>query len=184
MINFFFNKYVITFDPMKINTLYLYQGQKSESAISVGNLVKNPEFTPDPETANTASPEVFDNRIEIITDDYGKFETDTFVTQVDIENNVTFSGRVHDIQASSNTVFICNYMGPQINSSNNDISLDYTKDLFNSTGQRIQINTPVANNVIESRYTQRSGTVYFMEDFFPLSRAESSREEYKLVLEF
>lgn len=75
-------------------------------------------------------------------------------------------------------------MGPYTNTANNDISLDYTKSIINSTGQRIQINTPVANNVIESRYTQRSGTVYFMEDFFPLSREESSREEYKLVLEF
>lgn len=156
---------------------------KSNSYSAIG-LVKDPEFTPDPETANTASPDVFDNRIEITTDDYAKFEVDTFVTQVDINNEVVFNGRVHDIQASSNTVFICNYMGPQINSSNNDISLDYTKDLINATGQRIQINTPVANNVIESRYTQRSGTVYFMEDFFPLTRAESSREEYKLVLEF
>jgi hypothetical protein len=156
---------------------------KSNSYSAVG-IVKNPEFTPDPETANTASPEVFDNRIEIITDDYGKFEVDTTVTQVDINNNITFSGRIHDIQASSNTVFICNYMGPQINSANNDISLDYDKDLINATGQRIQINIPVANNVIESRYTQRSGTVYFMEDFFPLEREDSSREEYKLVLEF
>jgi len=75
-------------------------------------------------------------------------------------------------------------MGPQQNTANNDIALDYTKGLVNGTGQRIQINTPVANNVIESRYTQRSGTVYFMEDFFPLTREETSREEYKLVLEF
>ena len=156
---------------------------KSNSYSAIG-LLKNPLFVEDPETANTASPEVFDNRLAITTDDYSKFETDSFVTQTDIDNNVTFSARVHDVQASSNTVFLCNYMGPQINSSNNDISLDYTKDLFNSTGQRIKINTPVANNVIESRYTQRSGTVYFMEDFFPLNRAESSREEYKLVLEF
>jgi hypothetical protein len=147
-------------------------------------LVKNPEFTVDPETANTASPDVFDNRLEIITDDFAKFEIDNIVTQTDIDGQVDFSARVHEVVASSNTVFLCNYMGPQINTSNNDISLDYSKDLISATGQRIKINTPVANNVIESRYTQRSGTVYFMEDFFPLTREKSSREEYKLVLEF
>jgi len=42
----------------------------------------------------------------------------------------------------------------------------------------------VANNVIESPYTQRSGLVYFMEDFAPLERTQNSREEYKLLLEF
>ena len=167
--------YITETDNNKIGATNTY------SAIGV---VKNPTFTPDPETANTASPEVFDNRIEIITDDYEKFEVDDICTQVDLDNNVTFSARVHEIVPSSNTIFLCNYMGPQINTSNNDIALDYTKNLVSTTGQQIQINTPVANNVIESRYTQRSGTVYFMEDFFPLEREDSSREEYKLVLEF
>lgn len=156
---------------------------KTNSYSAVG-LVKNPTFTPDPDTANTASPVVFDNRIAVVTDDYGKFVVDTIVTQQDSSYNITFSARVHEIKASSNTVYLCSYMGPQKNTANNDIALDYTKGLVNGTGQRIQINTPVANNVIESRYTQRSGTVYFMEDFFPLTREETSREEYKLVLEF
>jgi hypothetical protein len=156
----------------------------STNTYSAIGLVKNPEFTVDPETANTASPDVFDNRLEITTDDFAKFEIDNIVTQTDIDGQVDFSARVHEVVASSNTVFLCNYMGPQINTSNNDISLDYSKDLISATGQRIKINTPVANNVIESRYTQRSGTVYFMEDFFPLTREKSSREEYKLVLEF
>tara|TARA_B110000259_G_scaffold183288_1_gene228326 strand:+ start:2661 stop:4310 length:1650 start_codon:yes stop_codon:yes gene_type:complete len=156
---------------------------KSNTYSAIG-LVKNPIFTPDQETANTASPEVFDNRLQIITNDYTKFVVNTVVTQKDINNNTTFSARVHEIDDTANTVYLCSYMGPYINAANNDISLDYTQSLVNSTGQRIQINTPVANNVIESRYTQRSGTVYFMEDFFPLTREESSREEYKLVLEF
>ena len=156
---------------------------KSNSYSEIG-LIKNPIFTADPETANTASPEIFDNRLHVITDEYGKFVVNTIVTQTDLNNNITFSGRIHEIDSSSNTIHISSYMGPNVNSANNDISLDYTKSLVNSTGQRIQINTPTANNVIESRYTQRSGTVYFMEDFLPLTREESSREEYKLVLEF
>lgn len=156
---------------------------KTNTYSAIG-LVKNPTFTPDPDTANTASPTVFDNRIAVITDDFGKFVVDGTVTQQDSTAQVVFSARVHEIDQSANTIYLCDYMGPYVNTANNDVSLDYTKKLINSTGQRIQINTPVANNIIESRYTQRSGTVYFMEDFFPLTREESSREEYKLVLEF
>lgn len=151
---------------------------------SVVGLLKNPEFGPDPaNTQITDSPDIFDNRIEVITNDYGKVEINTLVKQVDVDNNKIFEGRVHEIKASSNSVFICSYMGPYVNQANNDISLDPTKDLINATGQKLRINTPVANNIIESRYTQRSGTVYFMEDFVPLTRTETSREEYKLVLE-
>jgi hypothetical protein len=75
-------------------------------------------------------------------------------------------------------------MGPFANQANNDISLDPTAAIVNSTGQRIIINSPQANNTIESDYIQRSGQVYFMEDFVPLVRTRTSREEYKLVLEF
>jgi hypothetical protein len=160
---------------------------KTNSYSAVG-ILKNPVFTPDEFEANSAiantAPDVFDNRIAITTNDYNKAIVDSIVTQSDVNQNVVFTARVHDVKESSNTVFLCDYMGPNVNTANNDISLDYTKNLINSTGQRIVINTPVANNVIESRYTQRSGTVYFMEDFFPLTREESSREEYKLILEF
>lgn len=155
----------------------------TNSYSSVG-LIKNPTFTPDPETANTDSPIIFDNRIQLVTDDYGKVTVNSLVKQVDVNNNVTFQGRVHQIVAGSNTIFLCSYMGPNVNQANNDISLDPTLALQNQTGQTITINTPVANNVIESRYTQRSGTIYFFEDFVPLVRTETSREEYKLVLEF
>lgn len=170
--------------------LYAYITESDNNKIGQSNsysavgIVRNPVFTPDPETANTASPDVFDNRIAITTNDYAKVLIDNIVTQKDINDDVLFTARVHSIEPTSNTIFLCSYMGPNVNSVNNDISLDYTKDLINSTGQRIKINTPTADNVIESRYTQRSGTVYFMEDFFPLTREKSSREEYKLVLEF
>ena len=75
-------------------------------------------------------------------------------------------------------------MGPFANKANNDISLDTTLAIVNSTGQRMLINTPTANNIIESDYVQRTGQVYFMEDFVPIARTFMSREEYKLVLEF
>lgn len=170
--------------------LYAYITESDNNQIARSNtysalgLIKNPEFTPDPDNANTASPLVFDNRIQIITDDYGKVEINGLVKQIDVDNNKTFEGRVHAIEASSNSIFITSYNQPYPNQSNNDLSFDYSKVLINQTGQSLQINTPVANNVIESRYTQRSGTVYFMEDFVPLERTTTSREEYKLVLEF
>lgn len=170
--------------------LYGYITETDNNQIGATNsysaigLLKNPEFGPDPaNTQITDSPDVFDNRIQIVTNDYGKVEVNTLVKQLDVNNNKLFEGRVHEIVAGSNTVFLCSYMGPYINEANNDISLDTSLDLINETGQRLKINTPVANNVIESRYTQRSGTVYFMEDFVPLTRSKTSREEYKLVLE-
>jgi hypothetical protein len=170
--------------------LYGYITETDNNQIGATNtysligIVKNPEFSEDPETANTASPNVFDNRIAIVTDDYQKAVVDTRLIQLDVNNEITFSGRVHQVDETSNTVYLSEYMGPYANVANNDISFNTATVLRNETGQLIQINSPTANNVIESRYTQRSGTVYFMEDFFPLSRSRTSREEYKLVLEF
>ena len=170
--------------------LYGYITETDNNQIGATNtysligIVKNPEFSEDPETANTASPDVFDNRIAIVTDDYQKAVVDTRLIQLDVNNEITFSGKVHQVDETSNTVYLSEYMGPYANVANNDISFNTATVLRNETGQLIQINSPTANNVIESRYTQRSGTVYFMEDFFPLSRSRTSREEYKLVLEF
>lgn len=151
---------------------------------SVIGVVKNPTFTADVATGNTDSPEVFDNRIKIVTNDYNRVVINGLVTQINDDQKVTFEAKVHEVVSSANTIYLSEYIGPYVNVANNDISLDVTRDLFNTTGQRIKINTSVANNVVESRYTQRTGTVYFMEDFFPLERFQSSREEYKLVLEF
>ena len=91
---------------------------------------------------------------------------------------------MHEVDETSNTVYIASYMGPYPNAANNDNSFDYTNNLINPQGQRITINSPKADNTVESDYVQRSGTVYFMEDFVPLARTSTSREEYKLVLEF
>lgn len=170
--------------------LYGYITETDNNQIGVSNsysvigIVKNPEFTADPETANTDSPDVFDNRISITTNDYAKAVVNSRLTQLNIDGNITFSAKVHSVDETSNTVYLSEYMGPYLNTSNNDISLDPSVVLRNETGQLIQINSPAANNVIESRYTQRTGTVYFFEDFFPLTRSQTSREEYKLVLEF
>jgi hypothetical protein len=154
-----------------------------ESSYSNIGIVKNPEFvSAQANTANT--PDVFDNRIEISTNNISYAVEGDIITQLDSSNKVTFTGKVHEVVDSANTVYISNYMGPFVNQANNDISFDPTAAIVNSTGQRIVINSPQANNTIESDYIQRSGQVYFMEDFVPLVRTRTSREEYKLVLEF
>lgn len=146
-------------------------------------IVKNPEFAS--ASANTANtPAVFDNRIEIVTDNIVYAQQNDIITQVNSDNIVVSTARIHEVKAASNTMFLSNYMGPYANQANNDISIDTSLSFINSTGQRMQINTPTANNITESDYTQRSGEVYFMEDFVPLARSYSSREEYKLILEF
>jgi hypothetical protein len=78
-------------------------------------------------------------------------------------------------------------MGPYRNNiitGQGDTSLDLTLPFRNETGQTITINSPEANNVTMSEYTQRTGEVYFMENFFPLPRTDLSREEFKFVLEY
>lgn len=145
-------------------------------------IVKNPEW----ESANTSlhNPVVFDNRIAVTTDDYASVTVDEVLTQINDANETCFAAQVHEIDASSNTIYLYNYNRVHAPVGNNDIAFDYAGDFQNESGVTISINTPVVDNVIESPLTQRSGLVYFMEDFSPLERSNQSREEYKLLLEF
>ena len=169
--------------------LYGYITETNNNKIGATNtyshlaIIKNPEFLSS--SANSANtPTVFDNRIEITTNQFALATVDTTLTQLDLNNEIIFTAKVHEVDDTSNTVYLSSYMGPYQNGANNDTSLDYTLQLINEQGQRITINSPQANNTVESDYVQRSGEVYFMEDFVPLARTETSREEYKLVLEF
>lgn len=169
--------------------LYGYITEANNNRIGATNtyshlgVIKNPEFLS--ASANSANtPTVFDNRIAITTDQFAFATVDAVLTQVDSDNNVTFAGKVHEVDSTSNTVYLSSYMGPYQNIADSDTSFDNTVKLVNPQGQRITINSPQANNTIMSDYVQRSGEVYFMEDFVPLARTETSREEYKLVLEF
>jgi len=138
--------------------------------------------------ANTATePDIFDNRLAIKTDDYARLNANSTITQVNVNNDVVFSAQVHEIDATSNTVFLAEYVGPYRNNAlvgNGDTSFNPNLAITSNTGQRITINNPIADNVIYSDYKQRTGEVYFMEDFFPLARTDLSREEFKFVLEF
>jgi hypothetical protein len=163
--------------------LYAYITEDNNNQIGATNtygtigVIKNPNF------ANT-SPVVFDNRISIVTDDVSSVLINTTITQVDNNNEIVFSGTVHEVDTTSNTIYVAEYSGPYQNGANTDISLNATLPLRSESGQTIRINTPTDQNIITSEYIQRTGEVYFMEDFFPLARTDSSREEFKLVLEF
>ena len=154
----------------------------STNSYSHLGIVKEPQW----QSANTDlhNPTVFDNRIKIVTDDYGSVVVNEVLTQINDENETCFAGRVHEIDASANTIYLYDYNRIHAPQPGNDIAFDPTINFMNESGVAIEINTPVANNVIESPLTQRSGLVYFMEDFTPLDRTNQSREEYKLLLEF
>ena len=138
--------------------------------------------------ANTApTPDIFDNRIAITTDDYGRLSSNSTIQQVNVDNEITFVAQVHEIDESANTVYLAEYIGPYRNDANignGDTSFNPNLAITSNTGQRITINNPVADNVVYSDYIQRTGEVYFMEEFFPLARTDLSREEFKFVLEF
>ena len=141
--------------------------------------------------ANTVPyrPELFDNRITIITDDIDDVTKNDTIIQLTPQQDITFSSIVHQVDESSNTAYLCEFVGPYPDHPNTaiittNISLNPDLDFRNSTGQIIKINTPIDDNLIQPIYKQRTGRIYFMEDFFPLTRTENSREEYKLVMEF
>lgn len=172
--------------------LYAYITGEDNLLIGANNtyssvaLVKNPEFRDANNDLITGAntPGVFDNRIAITTDDANKAVINGILEQVDGQNEIVFSAKVHDIDYTSNTIYLAEYMGPYVNQANSSNSLDLNLNLRNETGQIITINTPVANNVVIPTYTQRSGNIYFLEDFFVLPRTEDSREEFKFVMEF
>lgn len=168
--HFAFYAYITADDNTKIGDTNTYAG--------VG-IVKGPSFS-------GSTPDIFDNRIAVTTDDIDRVSANTVLVQLDSNNETVFSGVVHEVDLSANTFYLAEYMGPYPNNpstGDGDTPLDLTLPFRNTTGQTITINSPAADNVVLSPYTQRSGEVYFMENFFPLARTDLSREEFKFVLE-
>lgn len=140
-------------------------------------LVKNPEFT-----ANT---DLFDNRLklELSSDILVVGET---VTQ-NYNNALSFSAEVHEV--AGNVAYLCNYHGPfqnfpTANSSvdgYDDIPINFKAPITSSQGQILNINK---SNSERSPYVQKTGDVYYMTNFSPITRTASSNEEYKIVIEF
>lgn len=189
--HFSFYGYITAEDNLAIGDVNTYGG--------VG-IVRSPEFDSVSDRnwrsgqANTAPvPNIFDNRVAVVTDDYNKVSANSTIIQIDTNNDTVFSAKVHEIDESANTIYLAEYLGPYSNNANtgqlhtnntNDVPLDLNLPLRNEAGQTININSPVASNVTLSDYMQKTGEVYFMENFFPLARTDLSREEFKFVLEF
>jgi hypothetical protein len=141
-------------------------------------LVKNPEFI-----SNT---DLFDNRIEL-TLSSNILTAGEIVTQT-LNGEVTFSAEVH-ATASSNRVYLCNYHGPYKTSSNtapdaagyiyDDIPINTSRKIISSQNQLLDI-----NNITRPEYVQKTGDVYYMTNFAPITRTSTSNEEYKIILEF
>lgn len=169
----------------------------SNDFTSVG-IVKNPEFK------TAGNNDVFDNRIELALDSHS-LSINEIVTQIetDIEspfyNEVIFSGKVHSV--SNNFVYICEYSGPFPNSTSfantdfSDISLNINLPIRSGDNEILNINTdndpeyPPEYDIDYpgfsiSPYVQRTGEVYYMNSFFPITRTEASRERFKILLEF
>lgn len=133
-------------------------------------LVKNPTFT----EATT----VFDNRIEIEVDN-NILAVGEIVTQ-SLSGVTTFSAEVHAV--NGNLAYLCNYHGPYQNYSvggYTDIALDLGRPIISAQNQIFNI-----NNTVRPKYVQKTGDVYYMTSFAPITRTNSSNEEYKIILEF
>jgi len=175
-------------DELKCKHILLYGYITGDNNLEIGatntyngvGVVKSPQFT-------GASPIVFDNRIKVRTADYIYVSVGDILTQVNASNDTVFSGVVHEIDATLSDIYIAEYTGSYPNnqaSGNGDTSLDLTLPFVNSGGTVITPNDPAVDFITFPEYIQRTGEVYFMEDFFPLDRNDLSREEFKIVLEF
>lgn len=162
----------------------------SNSFASVG-IVKNPTFK------SLTPPPVFDNRIQLELEEHSLSINET-ITQIETDpaesifNELRFSGKVHEIV--NNNIFVSEYMGPYPNTQtavsnteiSSDVSLKIDLPLFSSQNQILIINTNNENyaGFTLSPYVQRTGEVYYMNRFFPITRTEDSREQFKIIFEF
>ena len=141
-------------------------------------LVKNPEFVSNNEL-------LFDNRIEL-TLNSNILTVDEIVTQSS-NNETTFSAKVHEV-TDTNTVYLSNYHGPYKTSGTgsdaagyqySDIPINTLRKIISSQNQLLDI-----NNITRPPYVQKTGEVYYMTSFAPITRTITSNEEYKIILEF
>lgn len=149
-------------------------------------IVKNPEFT-----SNT-SPDIFDNRLYLSLNS-STLVQDEIVTQSNSQSVITFSAQVHEVLQDG--VKLCNYHGPYKNypvtteteEGYSDIPINLKSTIISSQGQNLVINKDeISGDYIVTRpsYVQKTGEVYYLTTFSPITRTSSSNEEYKIVLEF
>lgn len=124
-------------------------------------IVKNPEFDAGFDGAT------FDNRVQI--------ELESLPANIQVGNTVTqddASGIVHEIDESTNTIFLINYEGP-----NDGVFVSNQPVEFQ--GSTFEI-----NNIEYSPYISLSGSVLAIADLTPVERDEERSEQIKLILDF
>lgn len=129
-------------------------------------VVKNPSFGVDSNT--TFEDTTFDNRIEIdLVSIPGTINVGDEITQGD---NVR--GKVHEIDSSSNTLFIAEYNGPY-----DDIFVSNEPIRFQNVNYDI-------NSIKYSPYVERTGSVLVVIDITPIERTPDNSEQIKIILDF
>lgn len=137
-------------------------------------LVKNPEFkTP------LSSPTSFSNRIYIEPEQEGIFPVNTRVRQANVNNEVSFEAVVHEVD-SDGGIYLAEFVGPYQNMESSDTSFDVNLPLSNEQNQTSNINTAILSD-----YVQRTGEVLYLASFAePITRTNTTAEQYKIVLQF
>ena len=184
-------------DELKSKRVLVYSNLTETDNLSIPSsnvytkvgIVKNPEFI---QAESNTGPEIFDNRLELSLSS-NPLAPDEIVTQNDvITGAITFSAIVHDV--SGNTAFLASYHGPYKNypittsteEGYPDIPINLKRPLVSSQGQILNINKDELGDYIVTRspYVQKTGEVYYLTNFSPITRTVTSQEEYKIVLEF
>lgn len=134
-------------------------------------IVQNPQFS-----SNT-TPITFDNRLKININSTENLFVGEELTQVQ-DGSVVFTGYIHELDDSGN-IYLAHYMGPYSKYANTDVSIIPDMPLFSSESRILNINT-----IDRSNYIQKTGIVYYVNEFDPIERTEDSGEEFKILLEF
>jgi hypothetical protein len=124
-------------------------------------VVKNPEFE------QGFSGNTFDNRIKITLN---SFPTDISVG--DIVNQGIVSGRVHELDSDTNTIFVVDYEGP------------YSETFVSNETLQIKNENFVINSIDYSPYQTNTGHVLTITDVTPIERDEERSEQIKIILDF
>jgi hypothetical protein len=125
-------------------------------------IVKNPEFNDEP-FLGTA----FDNRISLVL---GSLPSNLSVGMTVTQENV--SGVVHEIDTSSNTIYIVNYDGPYSNTFVDTLPLQINNVNFD------------INTINYSPYISKTGSVLIMSDVDQIERTPENSERIKIILDF
>jgi hypothetical protein len=125
------------------------------------SIVKNPEFS------QNFDETTFDNRIKIQLD-----VLPSDITVGDTIRQGAVTGKVHQINLDTNTIFIIDYEGP------------YNETFTTNEPLQFQNVNYMINSIDYSPYETNTGHVLTITDVTPIERDEERSEQIKLILDF